>query len=201
MIFTGRSGRSCQWIWNGERKAEPRKSLAAYQEGKLAEEVANLLREDFQPFKDWIHSCEEFCLGMPIHRFLSTWIVYKCSMFHAFVHGFQKSPQENSGSLQFSVARFVLAGASDLPIAIEVRTYHNMMHVMGKEIWGFVMIFMICCYDSSALLKCNVSSCVKFASKRQIKKINSIWISMLRCTIHVCLYCFLMFFAQVYYRS
>lgn len=91
MIFTGRSGRSGQWIWNGlERKAEPRKSLAAYQEGKLAEEVANLLREDFQTFKkDWIHSCEEFCLAMPIHRFRSTWIVYNCSMFHAFVHRFQ----------------------------------------------------------------------------------------------------------------
>ena len=82
MIFTGRSGRSGQWIWNGERKAEPRKSLAAYQEGKLAEEVANLLREDFQPFKkDWIYSCEEFCLAMPIHRFRSTWIVHKCSMY------------------------------------------------------------------------------------------------------------------------
>lgn len=75
-------------------------------------------------------------------------------MFHAFVHRFQKSPQENSGSLQFSVARFVLAGASDLPIAIEVRTYHNMMHVMGKEISGIcydIYEFMICCYDSSAL--------------------------------------------------
>ncbi len=62
LIFTGRSARSGQWRWNGlERKAVPRKSVAAYQEGKLAEEIAHLLREDSQPFKkDWIHSCTDF---------------------------------------------------------------------------------------------------------------------------------------------
>lgn len=49
-----------------------------------------------------------------------------------------------------------------------------MMHVMGKEIWGI-------CYDIYDMLlrffsvvTCNVSSCVKFASKRQTKKTISI---------------------------
>ena len=51
---------------------------------------------------------------------------------------------------------------------------HNMMHVMGKEIWGI-------CYNIHDMLlrffsvvTCNVSSCVKFASKRQTKKTISI---------------------------
>lgn len=99
-------------LWLLIRKVSWQRRLPTF-----SERTCSLPRKiEFTAVKSFVWRCQ-FIDFVPHELF----IIYKCSMFYAF----EKSPQENSGSLQFSVARFVLAGASDLPIAIEVRTYQS----------------------------------------------------------------------------
>ena len=127
-------------LWLLIRKVSWQRRLPTFSErtSKLSRKI------EFTAVKSFVWRCQ-FIDFVPHELF----IIVPCSMRLFIGSKVTTGEQRLVAILRGS---FCPGRAGDLPIAIEVRTYHNMMHVMGKEIWGFVMIFMICCYDSSALL-------------------------------------------------